>query len=497
MKARIKELDLGCQVRQVRQDVVEGYAERMEAGDTFPPVAVVQEKERYFVWDGFHRVAAAERTGATEIEVVAQAGTKRDAMLAAVGANATNGVYRTGQDKRDAVRKLLDDPEWSQWSNCEIARQAVVSEGLVRKIRAEDESSTSNRTKWGVNKSSSQKRKTKDGRTMNVSLIGHPQHKAPDGCHICVPAEDEEISPEIITVDGAEAALYYGIDIRDGLRLLPDDSVHCVATSPPFWQLRDFGDDKQLGKESTLDEFVQNLVKVSREIRRVLRPDGIYWLELGDGFVRKFKDGDDVQDRRQCGLAEGNLIGVPWRVALALQADGWYLRSEVIWHKVSGKPEGNRTHRPVRAHDYLFILAPSAKAFWDAWALREPCVAEDGEKYCRTVWSIPSTRQPKSMRHPAPYPFELAHRMVLSGSSGGGCCPRCGGPYRRQPGSPEDWEPSCKCNAGDPIPCTVLDPFSGTATTGSAAVANGRNYIGIDLNADYLPWARERIRLGK
>jgi site-specific DNA-methyltransferase (adenine-specific)/site-specific DNA-methyltransferase (cytosine-N4-specific) len=331
---------------------------------------------------------------------------------------------------------------------------------------------------------------------MNVSQIGHPQHHAPDGCQVCVPAQHEAFSPEVLRLGDAKATLYYGIDIMDGLRLLPDDSIHCVATSPPFWLLRDFGGKGQLGREPTLDQFLANLVRVSQEIRRVLRPDGIYWMELGDGFVGQFKDGDDKQDRRQCGLQEGNLIGVPWRVALALQADGWWLRSDVIWHKTTAKPEGNRSHRPVRAHDYIFILAKSQKAFWDAYAIRERCADGQTEKFPRSVWAIAALRQPKGIRHPAPYPFELARRMVVAGSSGGGCCPKCGGPYRRTPGSPDEWEPSCACKAGDPVPCTVLDPFSGSATTGSAALANGRNYVGIDLNADYLPMARKRIRMG-
>lgn len=193
MRKALKELDLGCKLRQVRENVVEGYAERMGEGDVFPPVSVVQEGKQYFVYDGFHRIAAAALRGDTEIEVTVQAGTMRDAFLLTVKANAQNGVFRTNADKRAAVLVLLTDEEWSKWSNCEIAREALVSEGLVRKVKAEMPD-TSYKTKWGWGKVRGEKVKCGDGRFMSTGWIGRRKHKAPDGTVPPIPAE--EISPE-------------------------------------------------------------------------------------------------------------------------------------------------------------------------------------------------------------------------------------------------------------------------------------------------------------
>jgi len=266
--------------------------------------------------------------------------------------------------------------------------------------------------------------------------------------------------------------IYQG-DCLEVLPTLPAGIVQTCVTSPPYYGLRDYGVDGQIGLEQTPDEYIARLVAVFREVRRVLKDDGTLWLNLGDSYGGK------------------DLLMIPARVALALQADGWYLRSEIIWHKPNPMPESVKD-RPTKAHEMIYLLAKSAKYYYDADAVREPHVstperyAREKERYKergkylavtqggkdtvfsnelnplgrnrRDVWTV-ATR-PYKGAHFATFPPALIEPCILAGSA-----------------------------AGD----TVLDPFNGSGTTGAVAVTHGRDYIGIELNAEYIELAHQRI----
>ena len=276
-------------------------------------------------------------------------------------------------------------------------------------------------------------------------------------------------------------------DVRQVLRGLEPESVQCVVTSPPYWGLRDYGVDGQLGLEQTPEEFVDNMVKVFREVKRVLRKDGTVWMNLGDtygkqvgkGFNTHEEDGSgnrvtDMQEKHgdikvKTGLPDKNLVGIPWRVALALQADGWILRSDIIWHKPNPMPESVKD-RPTKSHEYIFLLTKSKKYYYDADAIRVPLsevskqfldVANgnplrevDGfskeKRYStggklsraemgnfvnpkgankRSVWKI--TTKPYKEAHFATFPEELPETCIKAGTSKAGCCAECGEPYKR------------------------------------------------------------------
>lgn len=371
------------------------------------------------------------------------------------------------------------------------------------------------------------------------------------------------------------ARLLYGIDVRDGLRMLESESVHCVVTSPPYWALRDYGGrDGQVGLEDTPDAYVEQVVDVFREVRRVLRPEGTVWLNLGDSYTSGGRSGhgtrvgykqqtnrgmngtnDPVRPPQPDGLKPKDLVGIPWMVAFALRADGWWLRSDVIWQKANSMPE-SVTDRPGRSHEYVFLLTRSESYYYDHVAVRvvgkqgkqEP--VGDGGRNLRSVWNIPTHPYPGA--HFAVMPGELVEVCVKAGTSEWGCCPKCKSPWEREtkrtcgecgaevpagtkecPGcgdvrdwkagrvasqdlvSPDfstagrgvprlpggftnktvakDWVPTCGCPVAPPVPCTVLDPFSGSATVGMVSLALGRAYVGTDLNEDYLPLAEARI----
>lgn len=290
-------------------------------------------------------------------------------------------------------------------------------------------------------------------------------------------------------------------DVRDRLRDLPDESVHCVVTSPPYWGLRDYGHAGQIGLEATPDAFVAALVGVFQEVRRVLRDDGTAWINLGDTYSAnrgyQVPDGKwiDVGNSRGMsadviGLRPKNLVGIPWRVAFALQADGWYLRQDIIWSKPNPMPESVRD-RCTKAHEYIFLLAKSERYYYDAAAVQEACsedshgspnvnpgwkqdavgndqggtlgkwTAEDkaAGRNKRSVWTV--TTQPFKEAHFATFPPALIEPCIL---------------------------------AGCPVGGTVLDPFGGAGTTGLVADRLQRDAILIELNPDYADMAERRIR---
>ena len=257
-------------------------------------------------------------------------------------------------------------------------------------------------------------------------------------------------------------------DSRTVLATLPEASVQCCVTSPPYFGLRDYGHNGQIGLEATTDDYVAEMVALFREVRRVLKDDGTLWLNLGDSYAGSGKGPSqslsaEARDMTHTmhtafvpdGLKPKDLIGIPWRVAFALQADGWYLRSDIIWHKPNPMPE-SVTDRPTKAHEYVFLLTKSARYYYDAAAIAEPSI--DDTRNARTVWSI--TTQPYKGAHFATMPPELARRCILAGSK-----------------------------TGD----TVLDPFGGAGTTGLVADRLGRDAVLVELNPTYAALARHRI----
>jgi DNA modification methylase len=437
-------------------------------------------------------------------------------------------------------------------------------------------------------------------------------------------------------------------DVLDVLRQIPDGVVQCVVTSPPYWGLRDYGTaeweggnpncdhrqeairirrnlaeaanacdggnrkaenrsdkdalglphrdicakcgarriDQQIGLEDTPEEYVARLVEVFREVRRVLREDGVCWVNLGDSYANDTKWGGasggknytsaaggyvGQREKRDTGLKPKDLVGIPWRVAFALQADGWWLRSDIIWHKPNCMPE-SVTDRPTKAHEYVFLLTKSARYFYDNEAIKTPAktttvkratggtwhnmeerpdvgypgqasrnkaainrdvrakLLEGGELRvnARSVWVIPTKSYGGA--HFATFPPELPELCIKAGSSERGACPACGAPWERvvkrsngtrtigdprqfksQPVPGDDreyggnrraddpqsttlgWQPTCTCNAGEPVPCIVLDPFSGAGTTLMVALRLGRRALGIELNGEYVDMAERRI----
>jgi DNA modification methylase len=299
-------------------------------------------------------------------------------------------------------------------------------------------------------------------------------------------------------------------DCRETLKTLPDASVHCCVTSPPYFGLRDYGHDGQIGLEESPDAFVQQMVAVFREVKRVLRDDGTLWLNLGDSYAGSGKgrnpDGTVhvsallAKQGTSAGTVMGNvpsglvpegmkakdLIGIPWRVAFALQADGWYLRQDIIWHKPNPMPE-SVTDRCTKAHEYIFLLSKSARYFYDAEAIKEEATGggsgnderkDSAERGCPNAggtasgvpWQGSDTRNRRSVWSVVTKPYRAAHFATF----------------------PPDLIRPCIL-AGCPTGGTVLDPFGGSGTTGQVAMEEGRNAILCELNADYVGLIRRRI----
>lgn len=367
-------------------------------------------------------------------------------------------------------------------------------------------------------------------------------------------------------------------DCIESMRTLPEKSVHCCITSPPYYGLRDYGHEGQIGLEETPDAYVAKMVDAFREVRRVLRDDGTCWLNLGDsygavggntyaGFNERWSGTGGAGSKQDAtlngvmnrtidtGLRPKNLIGIPWRVAFALQADGWYLRQDIIWHKPNPMPE-SVTDRCTKAHEYIFLLTKSARYWYDAEAVKEPFADErmgnpgnyrpdysmgagrnaagtknaawnaDGSRSTRnrrSVWTV--SPQPYKGAHFATFPPDLIRPCVQAGCPAK-ICPTCGKGWDRvvekqkaentnprpfsKPGNEKDrndvgrvyeesvfvtlgWQPSCTCPPADPIPGVVLDPFGGSGTTGQVALEEGRNTILCELNPEYIALMERRL----
>lgn len=308
--------------------------------------------------------------------------------------------------------------------------------------------------------------------------------------------------------EDSQVTLYHG-DALATLRSLPDASVNCCVTSPPYFGLRDYGEDGQYGLEASPAEYVETMRAVFAEVRRVLADDGTLWLNIGDSYSSDPPGASPYADRkttlnskrhspatkamresvrraamdRTKFLPRKNLMGMPWRTAFALQADGWVLRNDNIWHKTNAMPESAKD-RMSNKHEHLFMFSKSERYWFDAGDGPNP-----GD-----VWSLPT--QPFSAAHFAVYPSLLAERAILAGCKPQACV-SCGEVRRVR--AEHEWhcsEPTCMC-ADDELHIdtawmpsapsgVVLDPFSGSGTTGLAATKHGRKYVGIDLSATYL-----------
>jgi DNA modification methylase len=357
-------------------------------------------------------------------------------------------------------------------------------------------------------------------------------------------------------------------DCRETLKTLADQSINTCITSPPYWGLRDYGEGEQLGMEDTPEEFVNNLVEVFREVKRVLRSDGTVWLNLGDSYCGtgnkgnhtdpKHKEGRSGQkialNNKVEGLKSKDLVGIPWRVAFALQQDGWYLRQDIIWHKPNPMPESVKD-RCTKAHEYIFLLSKSPKYYFDNEAIKEDAKTEpalrnkmgegyqadytkgkrfsDGERVWgskkrnkRSVWTV--TTKPFKGAHFATFPMDLIEPCVLAGCPEK-VCVACGKSYERVMQRPKQLDvernkrsglddrkiggvldkynrenPSidlglqkqCDCETNETKPGTVLDPFGGSGTTGQIADGHNRNAILCELNPEYIEISKKRLGVG-
>ena len=270
-------------------------------------------------------------------------------------------------------------------------------------------------------------------------------------------------------------------DTRDVLPTLSNNSVQCCVTSPPYFGLRDYGMSEQIGVEPTPQEFVAELMKVFREVRRVLKDDGTLWLNLGDTIVAK------------------QLQGIPWRVAFALQEDGWYLRQDIIWHKPNPMPESVKD-RCTKSHEYIFLLSKSPKYLFNADAIAEP-IAESSKKRYQHAVDTNEQFDPTKHKHTegVQSPMELLTRAAKGVLERGVRNRRTVWRIATQSFEGAHFAtfplelPTLCIKAGSNVGDTILDPFNGAATTGIAAQNEGRNYVGIELNPEYVKLAQARL----
>ena len=299
--------------------------------------------------------------------------------------------------------------------------------------------------------------------------------------------------------------IYQG-DVIDRLKDLNDGSVQCVVTSPPYWGLRDYGVDNQLGLEETPEEFVENLVKVFREVRRVLKDDGTVWLNLGDSYssggrtstinqsLRGDKNYGVTRPKPNKEIKPKDLIGILWRVAFALQSDGWYLRQDIIWHKPNPMPE-SVTDRCTKAHEYIFLLSKSPKYYYNADAIKEP-VSEVSLKRAEYKWDCdrPSTKN-ASLGGKGIHTEKMGNRFVNpEGRNKRSVWKITTKPFKNAHFATFPPElPTLCIKAGSKKGDVVLDPFFGSGTTGWVAQRLGRKWLGIELNPEYIKIAEKRF----
>lgn len=295
-------------------------------------------------------------------------------------------------------------------------------------------------------------------------------------------------------------------DALEQLRTMPPESVHACVTSPPYYNLRDYGAAGQIGNEASVEEYIDTLVEVFREVRRILRPDGTMWVNIGDSYATRSGSQPPTNTRNSCGHTAKktpsgykykDMIGVPWLLAFALRADGWYLRQDIIWNKSNCMPEAVKD-RCTKSHEYVFLLSKSERYYFDAPAISEPATStkgnartfrgggaytggrahdnsaqvkreshgnvenQTGRRNKRDVWTISTTGFRGA--HFAVFPEKLVEPCILAGCPAGG---------------------------------VVLDPFMGSGTTGVVAKRLGRDFIGVEINHEYVKMAAARIAEAK
>lgn len=256
------------------------------------------------------------------------------------------------------------------------------------------------------------------------------------------------------------------------LKSLPDNSIDCCVTSPPYYALRDYGCDGQIGLEETPEKYIERLCDVFSEVRRILTPEGTLWVNIGDSYNgnkvgnteivknKKVSESNDFHKKLWSGAKPKDLIGIPFMLAFTLRSQGWYLRQDIIWSKPNPMPE-SVTDRCTKSHEYIFLLSKSQKYYFDYEAIQEEArMIEDvyAVRNKRDVWTV--NTQPCKEAHFATYPFELIKPCILAG------CPENG---------------------------IVLDPFMGSGTTAIVARSLNRNYLGVELNPEYIKIAHKRL----
>lgn len=282
-------------------------------------------------------------------------------------------------------------------------------------------------------------------------------------------ARIEESDPRVLPLSFKPADC--NIWVGDALKVLadiPGGHYQCCVTSPPYWGLRDYGIEGQIGAENNLKDYIAHLVAVFRQVRRVLADTGTLWLNIGDSYTsgnRTWRHADkknpargmDYRPPTPDGLKPKDLVGVPWRVAFALQEDGWFLRSDVIWYKPNCQPESVQD-RPTRSHEYLFLLSKRQRYQYNNDAVKEPSLGSEGPRNKRTVWPI--NTEPYAEAHFATFPPKLVEPCILAGTKKGE---------------------------------RVLDPFFGSGTVGEVCTNLNRPFDGIELKQEYARIARKRL----
>jgi len=301
----------------------------------------------------------------------------------------------------------------------------------------------------------SDERMASTGTKLSIGEVAHPKRKISELFRFPFDFEDR----------GSGIAVG---DARHLLQKFPENTFRCCITSPPYWGLRDYGVTDQIGAEMELNQYIEDVTAVFREVRRVLQTDGSLWLNIGDAYTsgnRTWRDADKKNPARgmsyrpptPTGLKPKDLIGIPWKLAFALQQDGWYLRSDIVWYKPNCQPESVKD-RPTRSHEYVFLLTKSEDYYYDWEAIREQSRTKSGGRNKRTVWSV--NTEPFPDAHFATFPASLIEPMVLAGTV------------------PED---------------LVLDPFFGSGTVGAVCQNLNRRFVGIELKAEFADIALKRL----
>lgn len=276
-----------------------------------------------------------------------------------------------------------------------------------------------------------------------------------------------EIAPRFCEPSVDDPLLVLQGDTRDLIKQIPDDTFQCVVTSPPYWGVRDYGIQNQIGAEPKLNEYIADLVKIFSEVRRVLKPDGTFWLNIGNTYTsggRKWRQEDSKNKGRAMsyrpptpeGLKKKDLIGVAWMLAMACQVDGWYLRNDIIWNKPNCQPESVKD-RLTQAHEYIFLMTKSERYYFNQDAIKQNSLNGAGKKNRRTVWNINTEPCPEA--HFAVFPRALVRPCILAGSNGNDL---------------------------------VFDPFYGAGTVGIVSKELGRRCVGIELKQEFIDIASKR-----